>query len=142
MSTIVIGKRFSFDAAHRLPLHDGKCRRPHGHTYVLEVEVEGYVRKEKGPQQGMVMDYGHLKEAVENLILSEMDHQDLNQVMASRVIDGASKDPEKENVTTAEVLVGYCADRLRTVLNFNRTNATLVRVRLQETPNTWAEWRR
>lgn len=36
-----VGKEFRFEAAHRLPRHDGKCRRPHGHSYVLWVEVEG-----------------------------------------------------------------------------------------------------
>ena len=31
----------TFAAAHRLPEHGGKCQRLHGHTYGLEVTVEG-----------------------------------------------------------------------------------------------------
>ena len=36
-----IGKTYSFEAAHHLPNHNGKCKNPHGHSYRLEVEVEG-----------------------------------------------------------------------------------------------------
>ena len=38
----------NFAAAHRLPDHEGKCQRLHGHTYGLEVTVEG------APQQSGV----------------------------------------------------------------------------------------
>ena len=43
---------FTFEAAHQLPWHSGKCRNSHGHRYRLEVPVEGPI----GPN-GMVLDF-------------------------------------------------------------------------------------
>lgn len=54
-----IGKRFSFEAAHRLQDHDGKCRNLHGHSYQLEVSVSGSDElRTEGPQRGMLLDFG------------------------------------------------------------------------------------
>ena len=36
-----IRKQFAFEAAHVLPYHTGKCSRLHGHSYRLEVALEG-----------------------------------------------------------------------------------------------------
>ena len=52
---ITITVTATFAAAHRLPDHEGKCFRLHGHTYGLEVSVEG-TPQETGPAAGMVMD--------------------------------------------------------------------------------------
>ena len=54
----------TFAAAHRLPDHEGKCCRLHGHTYGLEVTVEG-TPQESGPAAGMVMDFAELRERVD-----------------------------------------------------------------------------
>ena len=62
-TTLSITKEFTFEAAHWLPDHQGSCNRPHGHSYILEIEVEGETRRE-GPAKGMVMDFGMLKKAV------------------------------------------------------------------------------
>ena len=43
---------FTFEAAHQLPWHPGKCRNLHGHGYRLEVTVEGPVNDD-----GMVLDF-------------------------------------------------------------------------------------
>jgi 6-pyruvoyltetrahydropterin/6-carboxytetrahydropterin synthase len=69
---------FSFDAAHHLPsMPEGhKCRRPHGHTWRLEVQVTGPVN----PDTGMVIDYYDIGAAVHPL-LGELDHHDLNEVL-------------------------------------------------------------
>ena len=39
MRKITITRHFSFDAAHYLPGHEGKCQNLHGHTYKLEVTI-------------------------------------------------------------------------------------------------------
>lgn len=126
---ITIGKRFSFSAAHRLPLHEGLCKNEHGHNYVLEVEVEGALQS-SGSSQNMVLDYGDLKKLVNDKILQWADHCNLNKIYT-----GA----EEMNVTTAENLAFDFAIRLKKTLE--NMGVKLTRVRLQETPDTWAEWR-
>ena len=53
-------KEFSFDSAHWLPYvaEDHKCRRVHGHTYVVRL----YVRGGLDPVLGWVMDFAVIKD--------------------------------------------------------------------------------
>lgn len=64
----IISKDYTFDAAHMLPLHKGKCRNLHGHTYKVRVSVRGPIQED-----GMVLDFGVLSEAVKPIIAS-FDH--------------------------------------------------------------------
>lgn len=70
-------REFTFEAAHRLPaVPDGhKCGRLHGHSYRLEVHVEGDVDLDTG----MVMDFAEIKAAVAP-VLDRLDHHYLNEV--------------------------------------------------------------
>lgn len=70
-----ICREFYFDAAHFLPRYNGRCERLHGHTYKLEVVVEGEVG-----EGGMVMDFNHLKEVVKDSIIRKLDHENLNEI--------------------------------------------------------------
>ena len=54
--TTSITKRFTFEAAHSIPHHTGKCKNLHGHSYILEITVTGPIQ-ESGPEMGMVMDF-------------------------------------------------------------------------------------
>ena len=75
-----------FAAAHRLHRDDwddarnrrvfDKCNNPHGHghTYGLDVTVEGEIDQESG----YVMDFGHLKRAVEDSVVRHLDRRHLN----------------------------------------------------------------
>jgi len=67
----------SFDSAHQLPNvpEDHKCRRLHGHTYRIRIEVEGEV----DPQMGWVIDYSEIKR-VWDPVKAELDHHELNAV--------------------------------------------------------------
>jgi 6-pyruvoyltetrahydropterin/6-carboxytetrahydropterin synthase len=71
-----VSRTFHFEAAHQLPWHEGKCRQLHGHSYRLEVTVEGPV----GPQ-GIVLDFADLRDVVEREVLARYDHRYLNDVM-------------------------------------------------------------
>jgi len=77
-----IGTFFGFEAAHILPHHPGKCSRPHGHSYRLEVVVDGPVQQD-GPAAGMVMDFADLKAIVRRMVIEVLDHNDLNTVIAN-----------------------------------------------------------
>jgi 6-pyruvoyltetrahydropterin/6-carboxytetrahydropterin synthase len=69
-------REFHFDAAHYLPDYRGECENLHGHTYKLEVTLEGEVGKD-----GMVLDFGRIKEVVEAEVLSKLDHRGLNDIV-------------------------------------------------------------
>ncbi len=64
-----LAKEFRWEMGHRLPLHKGACRNIHGHSYRMEVEVEGDV----DPETGMVMDFGDISAVVKPFV-AEMDH--------------------------------------------------------------------
>ena len=66
---MIISLRFKFDAAHRLMEHGGECRNLHGHTWLVEVVVEGAVRN----QSGMVVDFQDLKLRFKSVI-KDYDH--------------------------------------------------------------------
>ncbi len=72
-----IAKSFTFDSAHSLPnVPDGhKCKNLHGHTYKVEIELDGPV----DPHTGFVMDFGDLKAVVKPLI-DQLDHTFLNDI--------------------------------------------------------------
>jgi len=72
MPLISLRKEFRFEASHRLPYHEGKCARLHGHSWILEVEVAGAV----DVYTGMVVDYDDIKKAVQPLI-DDLDHRHL-----------------------------------------------------------------
>lgn len=69
---ISVTKVFEFSASHFLPNYDGKCGNWHGHNYILEVTVAGPLHN------GMVVDFGDLKTAVNAVLDQHYDHKHLN----------------------------------------------------------------
>ena len=117
---ITICRNFSFDSAHFLPFHEGKCKNLHGHGFQLEIELQGREIKQEGPETGMIMDFGILKEKVNAKIIDVLDHHCINDVLDN---------------PTAENLVIWIRDQLREKL------PNLICVRVYETRNSYAEWR-
>jgi 6-pyruvoyltetrahydropterin/6-carboxytetrahydropterin synthase len=72
-----IFKEFRIEAAHLLPnVAEGhKCRRLHGHSFLIAVHVSGSV----GEDTGWVMDFADLSEAWAPLH-DQLDHRYLNEV--------------------------------------------------------------
>jgi 6-pyruvoyltetrahydropterin/6-carboxytetrahydropterin synthase len=77
---VVIRKQFAFEAAHVLPHHTGKCSRLHGHSYRLDVSVDGPLQDE-GPATGMVVDFDDLSRIVRGSIIEALDHRYLNDTI-------------------------------------------------------------
>ena len=75
-----IRKSFTFEAAHVLPHHPGKCARLHGHSYRLEVALEGPLQP-SGPAAGMVEDFEVVSRIVKEAVVSELDHRSLNELI-------------------------------------------------------------
>ena len=129
-----IGKTYRFDAAHHLPGYVGKCSNPHGHSYKLEVEVEGGTipitssRGEKLSCGGMVMDFAKLDALLAPLLVGILDHHDLD--VSTRLLHVER--------TTAELLVkGIVSWIHKQTLP---KGVHLSRVRLYETEKAYAEW--
>lgn len=74
-------KEFRFEAAHRLPYHQGKCQRLHGHSWVGRVYIKGNTLIKDGSQQGMIIDYGEIKQYLQPLLDNFLDHYYLNETL-------------------------------------------------------------
>ena len=61
------------DWAHFLPGHN-RCGNPHGHTYRVELVIEGENRS------GMILDFADLKKAARD-VLGVYDHRSLNDFL-------------------------------------------------------------
>ncbi len=73
---MLVTKEFTFDSAHFLPSYNGKCEAMHGHTYRLQVTVDGPLNKE-----GMVIDFALLKKLVKEKVLEKLDHKLINDII-------------------------------------------------------------
>jgi len=69
MKTRIV-ERFKFEAAHAVII-DGKPEEIHGHTFRLEVAVEGELK------ESYVMDFLELRRIVDEII-GKLDHRNLN----------------------------------------------------------------
>ena len=75
-----IRKSFTFEAAHVLPNHPGKCSRLHGHSYRLDVALEGALH-DAGPAAGMVEDFETVSRVVKASVVGRLDHRSLNDLI-------------------------------------------------------------
>lgn len=119
---LTVTKIFHFEAAHSLPDYKGACHNLHGHSYKLEVTVGGRVQVQ-GEKKGMIIDFKDLKSIVHNFILNKLDHSNLNEMFDN---------------PTAEDMVRYIGNTLYPV--FKNESLELVRVRLWETSDSYAEY--
>lgn len=120
-----ITKQWTFDAAHQLPNHDGKCRNLHGHTYTVIIGLEGPIKGVNGdPDEGMVIDYYHLGEFWKEELEPKLDHKFLNETLPIPI-------------TTAECIAAYIFDKVEGAFPSLTSFVTV-----KETPNTSATARR
>ena len=74
---VELKKSFQFEAAHSLP-HlpaEHKCARLHGHSFRIELTVEGQVDE----KLGWLIDYADISEAFRP-IWEQLDHRHLNEI--------------------------------------------------------------
>jgi 6-pyruvoyltetrahydropterin/6-carboxytetrahydropterin synthase len=107
-------RSYRFEAAHFLPKVPAghKCARMHGHSYQIEVAIEGELDSERG----WVMDFADIDERVSPLV-RQLDHQVLNE------IDGLGN-------PTSELLAQWLWERIAPRL------AGLCEVVVSETPTS------
>ena len=68
----------SFDAAHFLRGHPGKCANLHGHRWRVTASFRGEKLQEAGPEAGMLTDFSRVKGALRELA-DGLDHRLLLQ---------------------------------------------------------------
>src|SRR6478736_8325331 len=70
-------KDFTFEAAQTLPKapEGHKCRRMHGHSFKVEISVEGVV----DPATGWLYDHAEISAAMKPL-MQQLDHSYLNEI--------------------------------------------------------------
>ncbi|MFA6915715.1 MAG: 6-carboxytetrahydropterin synthase QueD [Parachlamydiales bacterium] len=71
-------KEFRFEAGHSLEFHDGKCRGPHGHSYILIVHLCGEELIASGSKKNMLVDFSDISSIVKPMIHDYFDHKWLN----------------------------------------------------------------
>jgi len=130
---VYLTRRYWISASHRL--HNpsfsaeqnretyGKCNNPygHGHNYAIEVSVSGEVDR----ATGMVCNLVDIDAVVNEHIVEEFDHQDLNQ-----------KTEFQDIVPTTENLAVVVFNILKPLMTF----AHLEKVRIEETSNNSFEY--
>jgi len=116
---VTISRSFRLEAARSLPKlpPSHPCSRLHGHSFVVEVTLEGEV----DPEVGWLVDYDVIATAWAPLAKA-LDHRHLNDV------------PGLEN-PTSEYLARWVYDRLAPAL------PALAAVTVMETPETRATYR-
>ena len=132
-------RKIEFDSAHRVMLHESKCRNLHGHRYVAEVTCAATDLD----ALGRVIDFSVIKSVLGKWVDHYWDHgtilnskdYDLIELCQTKgwkhyTLDGVNP--------TAEVMAEYLCKVGNSIL----TNAgvQVVSVRLYETPNCWSDW--
>jgi 6-pyruvoyltetrahydropterin/6-carboxytetrahydropterin synthase len=135
MPRVRVTRRLHFSAAHRLGREDwsearnrevfGLCANPnwHGHNYEIDVSVEGPI----DPETGYVLDLKVLRDLVEERVIADVDHRNLNADVPW--LNGMN--PTTENLVVAiwrRIVAGLPA------------GITLTRLVLWETPRNSVEY--
>lgn len=165
--THLITREIGIDMGHRVTYHGSKCKNLHGHRYKIQATCTGPLF-ESGEQQGMVLDFGFLKEEMMTIIDGYCDHgttlwvddpifrmaiensffeSAINQIRDQGfcLLNDASEFFTKLYVVpfvpTAENLAKHWFERLKPAIHTrSKERATLHKVKVWETPNCSAEY--
>ena len=119
---VSVTREYTWEMGHALKNHAGKCFRPHGHNYRMEVEVSGPL----DITSDMVIDFADLDGVVKPMI-DDLDHC----FLANRDDDRFPKSPGYipwDGEPTVESIALHLYQSL-----YERTSLTVERVTLYET---------
>lgn len=141
-----ITTRLEFDAGHRIPSHKSQCRNLHGHRYALEITLSGdIIAAENTSEHGMVMDFSDVKAIAKKYVVDVWDHAFLvyqhdKEVLAFLNSLDNHKTVIFPTVPTAENMAAEAFKILKSQYQDTYGNQlNLEKVRLYETPNSWAD---
>ncbi len=128
-----------FDAAHRVMLHESKCKMLHGHGYVVEATFAALSLDDVG----RIIDFGVVKERLGGWIDAHWDHTailydkdaelgaNIRQVTGQKIYFMPAN-PTAENMA-AHLLHDICPTL------FTGTDVRCTKIRLWETVNCYAD---
>ncbi len=141
-----ITTRLEFDSGHRIPNHKSQCRNLHGHRYVLEITLSGdIITQENASENGMVMDFSDVKSIAKESVVNVWDHAFLVYQHDMEVLNFLNSLPNHKTVVfptvpTAENMALEAFRILKSKYHDTYGNhLKLEKVRLYETPNSWAD---
>jgi 6-pyruvoyltetrahydropterin/6-carboxytetrahydropterin synthase len=146
---LTITRKLEFDAGHRIPDHRSQCRNLHGHRYVLELTLAGTPVETVGAsERGMIMDFTDVKALAMEHLVNRWDHGFLvyeNDLQVRGFLESMPdhKTVVLDRIPTVENLAAIAFGILSSVYDANYgDDLRLMRVRLYETPNCWADFSR
>ncbi|AAL80343.1 6-carboxytetrahydropterin synthase [Pyrococcus furiosus DSM 3638] len=131
-----------FDSSHLLDLpYESKCKRIHGHTYRIEIEIYGDIN-----EQGMIFDFNHLSDLIKELdhkiIVSKNWIEEREEFIVVKKNQKTLEIPRSEVVVidkpnvTAEYLAEWFVEK---ILEKADKNIYEIKVRVWEDPRSYAE---
>ena len=118
-----IKRKYKFESAHFLPNHQGKCKNLHGHQWVVEVVLEGFINPDSNSSEwGMVMDFKEIDSIVKPII-ERFDHCLLNNLLVN---------PTAENIVVnlGQIITRHLIESIN-----------LIKVIVWESENSCVEWK-
>jgi 6-pyruvoyltetrahydropterin/6-carboxytetrahydropterin synthase len=141
-----ITTRLEFDAGHRIPCHKSQCRNLHGHRYAIEITLSGDIIQQEGlSENGMVMDFSDVKAIARKAVVDVWDHAFIVYQGDTEILNFLNSLPQHKTVvmTTVPTAENLAAEAFRILkAEYHDTfgnHLKLERVRLYETPNSWAD---
>lgn len=142
-----VTKFVEFDAGHRIPNHKSKCRNFHGHRYRVEATLRGPVKSVRGESDdGMVLDFSDIKRILVESVHDVYDHAfiiyegDESGRDALKILGPDHRTVIVSFVPTAENLAKNIFASLDQCFSaVFGDQLVLSRVRVYETPTSWAD---
>lgn len=138
---LLLTKIFHFEMAHAIHGYSGACRNIHGHSYELHVTVsstngcDDYI-----PAPGFEIDFKEIKKVVTEKVIKSLDHK---LILSCNFLAEKPELRSQENLVireaepSAENLLIY----IRRILENNLSpNVMLIKLKLFETKDSYAEW--
>ena len=145
-----ITKSLTFDAGHRIPFHNSKCRNCHGHTWTLEATFFGQVNPVRGKSDdGMLVDFSQMKSIMKEKVVDLWDHgfivwkEDKVLLTALHLLGPGHKTIVVDSPPTSEYLVMLAYKEICNGIDeyLGKQNRIGVwKTRLYETPTCYAEY--
>lgn len=133
--TTRLRRRYELECAHHLTrglATDHKCRRHHGHRYILTLEVSGPICE----TDDMLIEYSDL-DSIVSPVLSIIDHYDLNTLNERCSTDLAKRVSENP---TVELLALWISHRLYSIIGSDNREMELTKILLEEDSRASVVW--